>query len=93
NLIDYIALDFKAPSEKFHDITKSNLYENFIQTLEFLISINFKFEVRTTVHADLLCEDNISDMSKVLQNHVYNGTYYLQNFLNTGENFGNLTTP
>ncbi|MDO5045626.1 anaerobic ribonucleoside-triphosphate reductase activating protein [Campylobacter sp.] len=93
NLIDYIALDFKAPREKFQEITKSNLYENFIQTLEFLISINFKFEVRTTVHADILSEDDISKMSKVLEKHGYNGAYYLQKFLNTGENFGNLTTP
>lgn len=90
NLIDYIALDFKAPSEKFWDITKSNLYENFIRTLEFLTAINFKFEVRTTVHTDLLCEDDVSKMSKVLEKYEYNGVYYLQNFLNTGENFGNL---
>lgn len=91
NLIDYIALDFKAPRDKFQEVTKSNLYENFIQTLDFLILINFKFEVRTTVHADLLCEDDITNMSKTLHNHGYNGVYYLQKFLNTGENFGNLT--
>lgn len=89
-LIDYIALDFKAPIEKFKAITRSNLYENFIQTLEFLISINFKFEVRTTVHADLLLEDDISSMSKMLEKYGYKGTYYLQNFLDTGDNFGNL---
>ena len=60
NLIDYIALDFKAPKEKFLKVTGSNLYKNFLQTLEFLLQTGFKFEVRTTVYADLLDEADIS---------------------------------
>lgn len=93
NLIDYIALDFKAPPEKFRQITASNLYDDFIKTLKFLIGINFKFEVRTTIHADLLDEDDISKMSEILHLNGYKGIYYLQNFLNTNENFGNLSEP
>nr|WP_315060874.1 anaerobic ribonucleoside-triphosphate reductase activating protein [uncultured Campylobacter sp.] len=91
NLIDYIALDFKSTKEKFIKVAGSNLYKNFLQTLEFLLQIGFKFEVRTTVHADLLDEADISAMSKILYEHEYRGVYYLQNFLDTGENFGNLT--
>ena len=33
-LIDYIALDFKAPKEKFIGITGSNLYEKFAPRLD-----------------------------------------------------------
>lgn len=91
NLIDYIALDFKADRAKFRGITGSNSYDEFIKTLKFLINIKFKFEVRTTVHSDLLCEDDISLMSQTLENLGYKGVYYLQNFLDTGENFGNLS--
>ena len=72
-------------------MTGSNLYKNFLQTLEFLLQTGFKFEVRTTVHADLLGESDISAMSEILYEHGYRGVYYLQNFLDTGENFGNLT--
>ena len=91
NLINYIALDFKATKEKFLKVAGSNLYKNFLQTLEFLLQTDFKFEVRTTVHADLLDEADISAMSKILYERGYRGVYYLQNFLDTGENFGNLT--
>jgi len=93
NLIDYIALDFKAVSEKFQKIVGINLYENFIKTLIFLINNNFKFEVRTSIHADLLNENDVSKMAKILEFYGYKGTYYLQNFLDTGENFGNLKMP
>ena len=67
------------------------MYKNFLQTLEFLLQTGFKFEVRTTVHTDLLSESDISAMSEILYEHGYRGVYYLQNFLDTDENFGNLT--
>ncbi|NLK66103.1 MAG: anaerobic ribonucleoside-triphosphate reductase activating protein [Campylobacteraceae bacterium] len=91
--IDYIALDFKAPKEKFSSITHSNLYDKFIETLEFLVDLDFPFEVRTTLHADLLDENDISNMAKTLESFGYKNSYYLQNFLDTGLNFGNLTEP
>ncbi|AQW82084.1 anaerobic ribonucleoside-triphosphate reductase activating protein [Campylobacter pinnipediorum] len=89
-LIDYIALDFKSLKEKFKDITNSNLYDEFMKTLKYLISINFDFEVRTTVHNSLLNSDDIHSMYKLLKEEGYNNEYFLQNFLDTGENFGNL---
>lgn len=87
NLIDYIALDFKARSDKFNQITKSNLYAKFEQTLKYLIKIDFKFEVRTTVHSGFLNEQDISNMAKYLENLGYHSNYYLQNFLQTDHNF------
>lgn len=93
NFIDYIALDFKAPKDKFKNVTSSNLYDEFIKTLKFLTHINFNFEVRTTIHSDLLDENDISKMAQILEKNGYKNSYFLQNFLNTGLNFGNLTTP
>ena len=93
SLIDYIALDFKALRENFMKITASNLYDEFIKTLTYLINSNVNFEVRTSVYADLINENEINKMAKILQNSGYKGIYYLQNFLNTGENFGNLNAP
>lgn len=87
NLIDYIALDFKANSHKFNVITKSNLYHKFEQTLKYLIDIKFNFEIRTTVHSEFLNENDISQMAKYLENLGYKGNYYLQNFLQTDHNF------
>ncbi|MBR8461389.1 anaerobic ribonucleoside-triphosphate reductase activating protein [Campylobacter sp. faydin G-105] len=89
-LIDYIALDFKALKHKFKSITGSNLYDKFIATLEFLLSIKFKFEVRTTLHFDLLDESDISQMAQILRKMGYEGKYFLQKFLDTGSNFGSL---
>lgn len=87
-LVDYIALDYKATKENFSLITNSRLYNDFIQTLKFLIESKFKFEVRTTIHRDFLAEEDISKMANFLQTLGYKNTYYLQNFLYTGENFG-----
>ncbi len=93
NLIDYIALDFKAPSDKFKLITCSNLYKNFIQTLKFLIKIDFNFEVRTTIHSDFLSAKDISKMAEILENLGYKNSYFLQNFLATNHNFKPLQNP
>lgn len=90
NFIDYIALDFKALNSEYKLITNSNLYDKFIQTLRYLISIDFPFEIRTTVHPDFFSEHDISLMSNILENMGYKGTYYLQNFLETGNDFGSL---
>lgn len=93
NLIDFISLDFKATKEKFHAVTGSNLYENFAKTLRFLIDLDFEFEVRTTIHADILNEDDISKMAKFLEQNGYKNSYFLQNFLPTKQNFGSLNEP
>ena len=38
NIVDYIALDFKAVPDKYEHITKSNLYKPFLDTLKILIN-------------------------------------------------------
>jgi len=90
-LVDYIALDFKAPPEKFEKITKNKHFDKYEKTLNFLIDSDVEFEVRTTVHTGLLDEDDINEIIKILHKKGYKGTYYLQNFFETNkETIGNI---
>ncbi len=87
-LVDYIALDYKAPKEKYFAITKNKHFDSFIQSLNFLIKQKFPFEVRTTVHSDLLRVEEINRIIKDLVRRGYGGTYYLQPFLFTEDTIG-----
>lgn len=89
-LIDYVALDFKAPIDKFKSITKSNLYSNFITSLKLLISNTTPFEVRTTLHSSLLIQNDIQNMIDVLEELNYSGIYYIQNFVNDAKTLSEL---
>ncbi|WP_457748971.1 anaerobic ribonucleoside-triphosphate reductase activating protein [Sulfurimonas sp.] len=93
NLLDYIALDYKAPQHKFTQITHSNKYNDFSKTLDLLIGSGIAFEVRTTLHADLLDEDDINCIISDLHTRGYEKVYYIQEFLDTNKNIGNLQKP
>ncbi|MEA1892842.1 MAG: anaerobic ribonucleoside-triphosphate reductase activating protein [Campylobacterota bacterium] len=90
-LLDFIALDYKAPKEKFTQITHSNLYDKFSDTLDLLIQSDIEFEVRTTLHVDLLHVEDINLIITDLVERGYSKTYYIQEFLDTGNNIANLT--
>lgn len=93
HLIDYVALDFKATKEKFKSITGTNGYEQFTKSLEYLIGADISFEVRTTIHTDLLQEEDINQMSELLHVEGYEGTYYLQSYLHVEPTLGNIGEP
>jgi len=90
-LIDYVALDYKAPQKKFMAITHSRNYDDFNATLTFLIEQNFDCEVRTTLHADLLNEEDINSIIRDLQQRNYKKNYYIQEFQMTEKNIANLS--
>ena len=90
NLIDYVALDFKAPKRVFKEITNSLFYEKTITSLILLIKSGLNFEVRTTIHSDLLDEKAINEIIDILYLNNYKGIYYLQNYLHLEKNLGNL---
>lgn len=93
NLLDYVALDYKAPKEKFTQITHSNKFDEFIKTLDLLIDSNVEFEARTTVHGDLLESDDVNKIILDLKNRGYKNSYYIQEFLETEKNIGDLKRP
>ena len=92
-LVDYIALDYKAPQSHFKALTKSTRFELFQETLEYLIHADVSFEIRTTVHPDLLDVTAINAIIGDLKNKGYAGTYYLQHYLHVDETLGNSPLP
>jgi len=89
-LLDFIALDYKAPKDKFLQITHSNNYDEFSKTLDYLINATSNFEARTTLHNDLLGVDDINCIIDDLIKRGYTKKYYLQKFLDTDNNIANL---
>lgn len=81
-LIDYVALDFKGPKEKFFSITKSDFYSQFISCFELLQKSTIPFEIRTTYHSSLLNPEDIASMQNLLVELGYDKTYFIQNFRN-----------
>ncbi len=93
DLLDYMALDYKAPRDKFTQITHSNKYDDFLKTLDMLIDVSMDFEARTTIHDNLLDVDDVNKIIKELKDRGYNKKYYLQGFLDTGTNIANMEAP
>ena len=92
-LLDYIALDYKAPRDKFTKITHSNDYDKFLDSLEIILKSKIEYEVRTTLHNDLLDVDDINSIIYDLKNRGYCKKYYLQKFLDTQTTIANLKKP
>lgn len=90
HLVNYVALDFKAPKSKFKAITKSDLYEPFEKTLDLIQKAKIPFEVRTTYHSDLLTEEDLEEMVRFLESKNYIGNYYIQYFKNNVETLSKL---
>jgi pyruvate formate lyase activating enzyme len=90
DLIDYVALDFKASKAKYMQITGSKLYGRFEKTLGLLMCKQLNFEIRTTIHESLLSLDDINDMIHYLSEKGYKGKLYLQQFRNNTPTIGNL---
>ncbi len=85
NLLDYVALDYKAPPEKFKAVTGISKFRDFEKTLALLCAQKtVPFEVRTTVHTALMNERDIAAIINSLENRRYKGTYYVQNYINNG---------
>ena len=82
-LLDYVALDYKAPISKYKKVTATHLFNSFDETLMRLCRQDtVPFEVRTTVHHDLLDERAIADIMDDLSARRYRGVYYVQNYIN-----------
>jgi len=90
HLLDYVALDYKAPKEKFTQITHSRKYDEFSKTLDLLLTSDIHFEVRTTLHADLLTPHDINAIIDDLVQRGYDKSYYIQEFLETETNIADL---
>lgn len=83
-LVDFVALDYKAPKNKFISISKLDKFDTFSETLNFVIASGIDMEIRTTIHTKLLNEDDLNEIINDLNSRNYKGNYYIQNFRNDG---------
>jgi len=81
-LIDYVALDFKAIKEQFQKVTQSDLFLAFEQSFQLLQKSGIPFEIRTTYHSELISIEELQEMMVYLETNQYSGNYYLQFFRN-----------
>ncbi len=78
NLLDYIAMDIKAPLSKYSYLTNSSLDEGLIRkSIELIMNSDTAYEFRTTVVKGLI---NQSDIEKILKTIKGARLYCIQNF-------------
>lgn len=93
-LIDYVAMDNKMPSTRSWKLPGGEiLYNRFSRSLMLLEASGLPYEIRTTVHPDLLDEADILQMIREANNLGYKGTYYLQYFFTGVPTIGNMKAP
>lgn len=79
NLLDYIAMDIKAPLEKYHKITGVNIKtENILKSINIIINSKIDYEFRTTVVKSQLTFDDFNKIGQLIKGAK---KYYLQKFL------------
>ncbi|MFT3903593.1 MAG: anaerobic ribonucleoside-triphosphate reductase activating protein [Niabella sp.] len=92
-LIDYVALDFKATGLKYKNVTALNAFQHFEESLHVLMNGNIPYEVRTTVHSALLCQQDIASMAMYLSEKGYKHPFYIQYALDDVQTLVSLERP
>lgn len=77
-LIDYVAMDIKAPFYKYHDVIKTKIpLENIKQSIDILLENRVDYEFRTTVVKEQLTFDDFEKIGELIKGAK---KYYLQKF-------------
>lgn len=104
DLVNYVALDHKYPRYKTVMYKGKSLFNLFDES-HFRLSYrkitknhtssntSFDYEIRTTVHPDILNEEDVITMIREARSIGYKSKYYLQAFQDTGDNIGGLKKP
>lgn len=81
SLIDYIAMDIKAPLHKYSNtVARPVDIENIARSIRLLISSNINYEFRTTIVKSMLEIEDFHEIGKLITGADY---YYLQPFIPT----------
>lgn len=89
-LVDYVALDFKAPISKLEAICGRDYFKEFEESFALLRGCKISYEIRTTFHSDLLTPSEIEEMREFLKERGYEGKYFVQGFVGDKGSLGNL---
>jgi pyruvate formate lyase activating enzyme len=80
-LVDFVAMDIKAPLSKYQMLTRSKIdVLPIIESIKLIQKANIKHEFRTTVVKNLLSENDIKEISRLLGSKA---NYAVQNFVPT----------
>lgn len=78
-LVNYIAMDIKAPLDKYFKITKYKNILNIKKSINLIINSGINHEFRSTLVPGIHTEQDIFKMAKLIKNGQ---KYFLQNFKN-----------
>ena len=78
NIVDYVALDVKAPFNKYKEVINTNIGENVKKSMEIINKHNVLLECRTTYVPLLLNEEDVINIAKSIKCDIYT----LQQFRN-----------
>lgn len=87
-LVDYVALDVKCNKRnerKFRWISDLTY-----MTLRLLMKSGVEFETRTTIHPDIINEDDLSELLEELSEFGMTGKHYIQYFFPAPKTLGNV---
>lgn len=80
-LLDYVAMDIKAPWEKYKVITNSNIdIEKVAKSIDLIMNCGLDYEFRTTVVKSLLDFDDFTKIGEMIMGAK---KYYLQKFVSS----------
>ena len=92
-LVDYVAMDIKAPMDKYHEVIKTKVpLDNIYQSIQMLLENKVDYEFRTTVVKEQL---NFEDFEKIGELIKGARKYFLQKFVPSktlDESFMNYST-
>ena len=80
-LIDFVALDYKAPPDKFATVTGKDLWTKYSRSLDLLIASGLPCEIRTTAHSAQLTPEDLNHILDDLEQRGFAGSYHLQDFI------------
>jgi len=79
NLVNYVAMDIKAPLEKYESVVGTNVnIQNIEKSINLIMTSGVEYEFRTTVTRELLTVDDFFDIGQLIKGA---NKYFLQKFL------------
>ncbi len=77
-LINYVAMDVKAPLSRYKELAFSDYSEQIKKSIKIIISSAIDYEFRTTIVKSLLSKEDIIEIGKMITGAT---NYYLQKFV------------
>ena len=82
-LIDYIAMDIKAPLEKYESVVGANIdLAKIKKSIKIIMTNKIPYEFRTTVVPELITQKDINEIGKMIENSE---KWFIQGFKSEGE--------